>query len=140
MGNGLSPACSWPSCLSSVCLLIEHPVIISLPCPFSPVYFQHSHPLCCARIQFILCYSGGFWVGSLPRGCAGLSQGYPHDVWHSPFGLLNVLEAALEPAVAASVVVAAPKFSQCNMLWGIFPWSRSSGCQMFDSGCCFISA
>jgi hypothetical protein len=43
------------------------------------------------------------------------------------FGLSNVSQAGLEPAAAAAVV-AALKFSQCNGLWGSFPWSRGSGC------------
>jgi hypothetical protein len=53
------------------------------------------------------------------------------------FVLLNVLQAGLEPVAAA--VVAAPKYFQCNVLWGNFPQSRLSGCQRFDSGWCFIS-
>jgi hypothetical protein len=55
------------------------------------------------------------------------------------FGLLNVLQAGLEPVVAAGAVVTALKFSQCNMLWESFPQARDSGCQRFDSGWCFIS-
>jgi hypothetical protein len=46
------------------------------------------------------------------------------------FVLLNVSQAGLELAVAAmlAVVVAALKFSQCNVLRGRYPWSWSSGC------------
>jgi hypothetical protein len=36
------------------------------------------------------------------------------------FGLLNVSQAGLEPVAAAAVVVAALKFSQCNVLWESF--------------------
>jgi hypothetical protein len=52
------------------------------------------------------------------------------------FGLLNVsnltlaerltFDAGLEPAAAAVVVMAALKFSQCNVLWESFPWDRGS--------------
>jgi hypothetical protein len=56
------------------------------------------------------------------------------------FGLPNVLEAGLEPRAAAEVVVAALKFSQCNVLWGSFPQARGLGCRRFDSGWCFISS
>jgi hypothetical protein len=55
------------------------------------------------------------------------------------FGLSNVSQAGLEPVVAAAAEVAALKFSQCNVLWGSFPWARGSGCQKFDSGWCFLS-
>jgi hypothetical protein len=58
------------------------------------------------------------------------------------FGLPNVLQAGLEPEMAAVVVVAvvaAHKFSQCNMAWRSFPWVRGSGCQIFDSPLWFIS-
>jgi hypothetical protein len=69
-------------------------------------------------IQFFL---GGV---SLPSGCAGLSWGWlgKFHVVHGThlFGLLNVLQADLEPVVAAAVAVAAPKFSQCNVLWEAF--------------------
>jgi hypothetical protein len=51
-----------------------------------------------------------------------------------------ILQAGLEPAAAAAAaVVAAPKFSQCNVLWRSVPQSRSSGYRKFDSGWCFIS-
>jgi hypothetical protein len=75
-GNGLLLTCSQPSCLSSVCLLIVHAQISSLPpLHLSLVHFQHSHPLCCCvRLQFAVtqCF---FWGVSLPRDYDGLSQG-----------------------------------------------------------------
>jgi hypothetical protein len=55
------------------------------------------------------------------------------------FALSNVLQVGLEPVVAAVAVMASLKFSQCNVLWGSFPWVRGSGYQKFDSGWCFIS-
>jgi hypothetical protein len=55
------------------------------------------------------------------------------------FGLLNVLQAGLEPA-AVVVAVAAHLFSQCNVALRNFHWARGSGCQSFDSPWCFISA
>jgi hypothetical protein len=55
------------------------------------------------------------------------------------FGLSNVSQAGLEPAVATKVAVAVLKFSQCNVLWGGFLWARHSVCQRFDSGWCFVS-
>jgi hypothetical protein len=65
---------------------------------------------------------------SLPRDCAGLSQewlgGFHMMCGTHLFGLSNVLEAGLEPALAAEVAVAALKFSQCNVLWGSFQWAR----------------
>jgi hypothetical protein len=62
----------------------------------------------------------GVGIVSLPRGCADLSWGWLGEfhVTHGAhlFGLLNVLQAGLEPVVASVVVVAALKFSQCNVL------------------------
>jgi hypothetical protein len=43
------------------------------------------------------------------------------------FSLSNVSQAGLEPAAAAAVVVAALKFSQCNVLWGSISWDRGWG-------------
>jgi hypothetical protein len=120
--SGLLLTCSWPSCLSSVCLLIVRAEIISLPLSLSVVHFQRSHPLCCcARLQFAVCYSGFFGGGvSLPWGCADLSQERLGEFCTSCgahlFVLSNVSQAALEMATAA-----ATKFSECNMLWGSFP-------------------
>jgi hypothetical protein len=88
-----------------------------------------------------------FFVGvSLPKGCAGLSWGWLGEFCmmygDHPLVLSNVLQAVLEPAVAAAVLVAvaAPKFCQYNVLCGSFPQARVSGCQSFDYGWCFISA
>jgi hypothetical protein len=52
------------------------------------------------------------------------------------------LQADLEPAVVAvaAAVVAAHKFSQCNVVWRSFLWARGSGCQSFGSHWCFISS
>jgi hypothetical protein len=43
----------------------------------------------------------------------------------------------LEPASGSTVALL---FSQCNVVWRSFPQARGSGCQSFDSPCCFISA
>jgi hypothetical protein len=68
----LMPSHSPPSRLSSVCLLIIHTEVSSLPLPLS-VFLP---PLLCARLQLASCYSV-FWGGvSLPRDCAGLSWGW----------------------------------------------------------------
>jgi hypothetical protein len=68
-------------------------------------------------IQLFFFLGGGL---SLPKGCASLSQGWLGEfcVMRGAhlFGLSNVLQAGLEPAVAAEVAVAALKFSQCNVL------------------------
>jgi hypothetical protein len=69
-GNGLLPSCSWPSCLSYVCLLILQCWDQLLAPPFSLVHFQHFLPLCCwARLQFTVCYSGLLGGVSLSRCC-----------------------------------------------------------------------
>jgi hypothetical protein len=67
---------AWPSCLSSVCLLIVHAKISSLPLPPSPMHSQLSCPLCyCSRLQFAVSCSIFLEGSSLPRGCAGFSWG-----------------------------------------------------------------
>jgi hypothetical protein len=86
-----------------------------------------------------------FFGGSVcPGDCAGLSQGWLGELRMTLgthlFGLPNVSHAGLESAVAAvTAVVAAHKFSQCNMAWRSFPQARGSGCQSFGSQRCFIS-
>jgi hypothetical protein len=58
------------------------------------------------------------------------------------FGLMNVSQAGLEPAVevvTAAAAAAAHLFSQCNVAWRSFLQARASGCQSFDSSWCFIS-
>jgi hypothetical protein len=78
---------------------------------------------------------------SLPRGCAGLSQGwlggYCVTLGTHLFGLLNVSLAGLEPVEVTAV--AAHQFSQFNGAWISFLQARSSGCWSFDSPWCFIS-
>jgi hypothetical protein len=58
------------------------------------------------------------------------------------FVLSNGLELAvvvLAGLAAAAAVRNGSKFSQCNVAWGRIPQARSSVCQRFDSGWCFIS-
>jgi hypothetical protein len=69
-GSGLSPACCWPFCLSSFCLLKGHVEISSLFLPTFPVCFQSSHPL-----FYVLAFSSLFIIQvfcvygvSFPRG------------------------------------------------------------------------
>jgi hypothetical protein len=67
-----------PSCLSSVCLLIVHAEISSLPLPLSLLHFQCSCPLCCcARLQFTvyLGFLGGVSV------CPEAVLVYPSGGW-----------------------------------------------------------
>jgi hypothetical protein len=89
---------------------------------------------------FSVCYllfNFFLWGVSLPRGYAGLSQGWLGE-YHVMlgahlFGLPNVSQAGLELTVAAAHL-----FSQCNVVWRSFVWARGSGCKSFDSPWCFI--
>jgi hypothetical protein len=45
------------------------------------------------------------------------------------FGLPNVSQTGLEPVVVMAAAVAAHLFSQCNVAWRSFPWTRGSGYQ-----------
>jgi hypothetical protein len=63
--------------------------------------------------------------------------GIPLDAWSSPVGLQNVSQVGLEQASGGTGTLL---FSQCNVGWRSFLWARGSGCQSFDSPCCFISA
>jgi hypothetical protein len=79
-GSGLSPACFQPSCLSSLCLLIVHEEISSLPLPPSLVRFSILPLLLCASFQFLV-YSVFFLYFCMgasicPSGYAGLSTGW----------------------------------------------------------------
>jgi hypothetical protein len=44
------------------------------------------------------------------------------------------VQAGLEPAAVAGAVAVRNgiKFSECNVVWGGFPWDRGSGCGKFD--------
>jgi hypothetical protein len=115
--------------------------------PFSGALSVFLPPLLCASFHFIVYCSVFFflrgWGGNLPRGYAGLSQGWLRE-YHMMlgthlFGLQNVSQTDLEPAVAVAVA-AAHLFSQCNVAWRSFLQARGSGCWRFDSPWCFISA
>jgi hypothetical protein len=143
-GSGLSPtSCQHPAC-PAICLLIVHLEISSLPSPPSLAHFQHSHPLCCVLVFSSLflfrCFFGG---GSVcPGDYTGLSQGwmgeYRKTLGAHLFGLSNVSQAGLEPAVVVALV-AVHLFSQCNVAWRSFLWARGSACLNFDSPWCFIN-
>jgi hypothetical protein len=102
--------------------------------------FSIPPPLLCACFQFVV-YSGLFWGGSVcPVGYAGLSQGwlgqYHIMLGAHLFGLPNVSQAGLKLASGGG---RCPPVFSVNVLWRIFLWARGSGCQSFDSLCCFIS-
>jgi hypothetical protein len=77
-GNGLLPACSQPSCLSRVCLLVVHAEISSLSLPLLQCTFSFPAPSAVVVDYNSLFIVQFFWVGgvSLPRECAGLSWGW----------------------------------------------------------------
>jgi hypothetical protein len=92
----------WPSCLSSICLLIVHIGISSLLLPPSPVCCQNFHPLCCVLVFSSLFIVQNFFarVSICLGGYAGLSQGWLEEylmmlVAHL-FGLLNISQVDLE--------------------------------------------
>jgi hypothetical protein len=139
-GSGLLPTCSWPSYLSSICLMIVHTEISSLPLPFSLVHFQCSWALCCcARAEFTLCYSGFFGGFSLPRVCAGLFRGWlGNSEWCMVLTCL-VCRMSHRQVWTQQRHLWQPSRFLCNMLWGRFPWAWGSCCQKFEPCWSFIS-
>jgi hypothetical protein len=136
-GSGLS--------LPAVCLS-DFPVFISWKFPqrsapyFFPLlwcaYSTLSPLLCVLCLLFRVFLWGNRSV--CPGSYAGLSQGWLWE-YHitlicSPFGLLDVSQADLEPASGGS---GALLFFQCNMAWRSFVQAWGSGCQCFDSSWCF---
>jgi hypothetical protein len=96
LGTGLSPTCSWPSCLSGIYLLIVH---AEISFPSSLVHFQLSCPLCCCtRLQFtVYCsvvFFGG-WGGQSSQGLCwfilGVAGRIQCDKWCSPVGSVECL-------------------------------------------------
>jgi hypothetical protein len=98
--------------------------------------------LLCASFQFIVYCSGFFLWVSLPRGLCWFIPGVAdrNSVWCS---VLTSLVCWMSPKQVWSwqlAVAVAHLFSQCNMWWRSFLWSRGSVCQSFDSPWCFIFA
>jgi hypothetical protein len=71
--------------------------------PFSDALSEFLLPLPCAIFQFFVYCSDFFLCGvvSMPKGLCwfilGVAGGILCDAWCSPFGLLNVSQAGLEP-------------------------------------------
>jgi hypothetical protein len=103
-GNGLSPACCWPFCLSS---LYWKFMWRSAPCssPLLWCAFSNSAPLLCVRFQFLVIVHllSFFFVGggSACPGCySSLSQGWLREycvmLGVHLFGLTNIFQASLD--------------------------------------------
>jgi hypothetical protein len=132
LGIGLLPTSSPPFCLSSVSLLIVLLRLAFYPSPFLWCTFSVPTPSAVVLDYSSLFVIQFFWGGvSLPRGCAGLSQG-----WLGKFCMIrgthlfvlsNVSQAGLEPMVAAVVVVVMAAlpcwlYSRSQLLGAIKGW------------------
>jgi hypothetical protein len=135
----------WPFCLSSFCLL-KVCIEISFFPPLTLCHTSsHSVPLLCVSFQFLVyCSVFFFFLWGSGLSAQGLCWFILRvvgeklrEAWCSPGGLPNVSQAGLEPT---SDGMAAPLFSQCDVVWRSFPQARGSGCWSFDSPCCFISS
>jgi hypothetical protein len=131
-GNSLSPACCWPVCLSSLCLLEVHTEISSLPLPPSPVHLQHTAPCgacsfsvpCLLFSYLFVCFlQGGRSV--CPGDYAGLSQGWLWEYHMTLSAHLLVCQISPMP-VSGDVRVL---LFLCNMVWRSLIHAGGSGCQ-----------
>jgi hypothetical protein len=117
----------------------------SAPC-LSPLLwcaFSFLPPLVCFQfvvnwsVFFFFCSGGGI---SLPRGYAGLSQGWLGE--YCVMLVLTCLVCWISPKQVwgwCLVVVVSLLFSQCSVAWRRFLQARGSWSWSFDSPCCFIS-
>jgi hypothetical protein len=125
-GSGLSLACCYPFCLSSLCLLKVCMEISFFPLSPSPVCFQQ---LCLSAMCLfsVPCFVQFFWFlclflffdgGSVcPGGFAGLSEWWLGE-YHVTLGV-HLLVCRMSPKQVWSwhlVAVGDLLFSQCNMV------------------------
>jgi hypothetical protein len=105
-GSGLSPACCWPFCLSSLCLLKFTWRLAPCPSPFSSALSEFLPPLLCASFQLVVysvfCFCFFLW-GEGRKGwelcwfIPGWLREYHVTLGAHLFGLPNVSQAGLQP-------------------------------------------